>query len=231
MNSRELMETHVEALFRHDTNRRLRAVNEPQGGTVPRFFLGTTATGCVLRYRFDVPDTLCRALDTTAGSPPSLTAVWDEPVDPAPFRARLEADAPVQRVWAGPAFVFPAHLPASHRTQRITPDQVQLLRPCFEGWIAEVVAGRPLCATVIGDAAVAVCCSVRLTAFAHEAGVETAEAFRGRGLAAAAVAEWARDIRARELVPLYSTSWENSASRAVARKLNLMQFGSALHIT
>jgi GNAT superfamily N-acetyltransferase len=231
MNGRELMETHLDALFRHDAKRRLVAVNEPEGRTAPRFFLGTTATGCVLRYRFDVPDILCRALDTAALDLGSSTTAWNEPIDPAPFRAHLVADAPVQHVWAGPAFVFPAHLPTSHRTQRVTADQLELLRPYLGGWIADVVAGRPLCATVIGDAAVAVCCSVRLTATAHEAGVETAEAFRGRGFAAAAVAEWARDIRARGLIPLYSTSWTNSASRAVARKLKLVQFGSDLHIT
>jgi mono/diheme cytochrome c family protein len=70
-----------------------------------------------------------------------------------------------------------------------------------------------------------------LLAAAHEAGVETAASCRGRGYAAPVVAAWARAVRDVGRVPLYSTSWRNEASRAVARKLGLVCFGSDLHIT
>jgi RimJ/RimL family protein N-acetyltransferase len=66
---------------------------------------------------------------------------------------------------------------------------------------------------------------------AHEAGVETVPTFRGRGFAAQVVAAWVGAVREMGFVPLYSTSWENEASRSVARKLSLIQFGSDLHIT
>lgn len=66
---------------------------------------------------------------------------------------------------------------------------------------------------------------------ALEAGVETARPYRGRGYAARVVAAWAREVRDMGRVPLYSTSWKNEASRAVARKLALICFGNDLHIT
>jgi predicted GNAT family acetyltransferase len=82
-----------------------------------------------------------------------------------------------------------------------------------------------------GDRAVSLCCSVRRTEDAHEAGVETAHAARGRGYALGVVAAWAAAVHAAGRFPLYSTSWENLASRAVATKLGLIQFGNDLHIT
>jgi hypothetical protein len=84
--------------------------------------------------------------------------------------------------------------------------------------------------TVDGHAA-AVCCSGRRTGTAHEAAVETAAPYRGRGYAARVVGAWARAVREMGCVPLYSTSWQNEASRDVARKLALICFGSDLHIT
>jgi predicted GNAT family acetyltransferase len=78
--------------------------------------------------------------------------------------------------------------------------------------------------------AVSVCCSVRVTDRAHEAGVETHPEFRGRGHATRAVAEWAAAVWQLRCVPLYSTSWENASSRALARRLGLVQFGADLHI-
>jgi predicted GNAT family acetyltransferase len=72
---------------------------------------------------------------------------------------------------------------------------------------------------------------VRITHEAHEAGVETLPDFRGRGYATDVVAGWARLVRSLGAVPLYSTSWENAASQAVARKLRLVQYGADFHIT
>jgi RimJ/RimL family protein N-acetyltransferase len=88
-----------------------------------------------------------------------------------------------------------------------------------------------LIAAVIDDQAVAVCGSVRITARAHEAGVETSLPHRGHGYAAQTTAAWAKAVRALGVEPLYSTSWDNAASRAVARKLGLIHFCNDLHLT
>jgi predicted GNAT family acetyltransferase len=85
-------------------------------------------------------------------------------------------------------------------------------------------------AVVADDAAVSLCFSARLTERAAEAGVETLEGYRGRGYAPAVVLAWAQAIRASGRVPLYSTSWDNRASQAVARKLGLVQYGVDLSL-
>jgi hypothetical protein len=82
-------------------------------------------------------------------------------------------------------------------------------------------AGRPA----------ALCHSPRgCTAAAAEAGVETLEPLRGRGLATAAVACWARAVQRTGRLALYSCSWENAASQAVARKLSARIYGENWHV-
>ena len=108
---------------------------------------------------------------------------------------------------------------------------MQVLDAFLRDWIPDARIGQPLFALIVDEHAVSVCCTVRRTTEAHEAGVETVPAFRGHGYAAQVVTAWARAVRERGQVPLYSTSWQNEASRAVARKLGLIQFGNDLHIT
>jgi len=72
---------------------------------------------------------------------------------------------------------------------------------------------------------------VRITPEAHEAGVESLPEFRGRGYATDVVAAWALLVKSLGALPLYSTSWENTASQAVATKLQLVQYGGDFHIT
>jgi len=70
----------------------------------------------------------------------------------------------------------------------------------------------------------------RIPGEATEAGVETHPAFRGHGYAAIATAAWARAMRDRGVIPLYSTAWENFASQRVAAKLSLIRYGASLSI-
>jgi RimJ/RimL family protein N-acetyltransferase len=113
----------------------------------------------------------------------------------------------------------------------VTEANEHLLSPLFKGWARDIRRCQPMVMLSVDGQAVAICCSVRTTGAAHEAGVETAAAYRGRGYAAQVVAAWARAVRELDRVPLYSTSWENEASQAVARKLALIHFGSDLHIS
>jgi predicted GNAT family acetyltransferase len=77
----------------------------------------------------------------------------------------------------------------------------------------------PAWVVVEDGAAVAICRSARERSPGIEAGVVTAEEYRGRGYARRAVAAWAHELAERGHVPLYSTWWENVASRRIAERL------------
>jgi RimJ/RimL family protein N-acetyltransferase len=225
------MRLHVEALFTHDAEGQLVRVNEPAGTPAPRFFLGRTAEGAVWRFRHDVDRDLRRDLEAAIEGDVVREHVLDSPISPSRYEDILARFAPVQRTWTGPAFSFPQELPKTLDTVLVTEENAQLLRRHLQEWLPDVRLCQPMFALTVDGHVVAVCCSVRTTSTAHEAGVETATPYRGRGYAAQVVTAWARAVRDMSRVPLYSTAWQNEASRAVARKLALIRFGSDLHIT
>lgn len=239
---RALMEMHVEALYTHDAAGSIVRVREPDGAPAPRFFLGRVADGSVVRrYRHDVDDVLRRALESASTSggmlnEPALDAEYRATAELARYASILERVEPVRSKSAGPAFCFPEELPRAYESRDdavmlVTRANMEVLHALLPAWTSDVELSAPLLALVIDGTAVSVCASVRITPFAHEAGVDTAPAFRGRGYAPRIVAAWARAVRALGAEPLYSTGWHNAASRAVARKLGLVQFGCDVHLT
>jgi RimJ/RimL family protein N-acetyltransferase len=221
----ELMRLHVEALFTSDDRERLLKVNDLKQSFPPRLFLGRTSDGNLGRFRHDVPGPIMEALRSLGES----LGVQDN--DARPLVAILERHELVTKISSGPAYFFPAIPGRLEDVHAVTADNIELLTPYFEDWREDVLAGAPLFAVLIDGKAVSLCGSVRLSAGAHEAGVETHPSFRGRGLAARAVASWAQAMNATGVVPLYSTSWENRSSQALARKLGLVQYGVDLEIT
>lgn len=224
------MRLHIEALFTHDADGNLDRVNEANGAPAPRLFVGRTVDGVVRRFRHDVGAEVRRELDAALHEDHLEKHAIDSRIDASRYQAILGRSAPIERTWEGPVFAFPDQLPVGSEAVRLTRDNAQLLRPYLESWTPDVGVAEPMYVFVLDGHAVAVCASVRQTSMADEAGVDTARAFRGRGFAGQVVAAWAREIRKASRIPFYSTSWENEASRAVARKLGLMQFGSDLHI-
>ena len=216
------MRLHVEALFTHDDRGQVVRVNEPNGAPAPRFFLGRTARCSVLRFRNDVDEAVRAELRATA----ARDADSATPNDPAPYEAIVGRVTAIQRTEAGPAFIFPRELPTSADAVVISEANAELLRPHLEAWLPDVRSAQPMIGLAVAGHIVSVCASVRLTPDAYEAGVDTAPPFRGHGYAARVVTAWALGR-----IPLYSTSWRNAASRAVARKIGLIHFGSDLHIT
>lgn len=230
----DIMRLHVQAEFTHDAAGDLVATNEPTPGVAPRFFVGDTALGLVVRFRRDVPAVRRRALGEAlaiiARVPGSNET--DEPLDPMPFEHLLSQDAPIQHTSVGLAFRFPPPLPLVAGTRILRDDaDASILHPLLAAWAPDIRHSPPLVAMIVDGQAVAVCGSVRITSQAHEAGVETAPPFRGRGYGMGAAAAWAMAVRSLGVEPLYSTTWQNRASRAVARALSLTCVGRDLHIT
>ena len=227
----ELMRLHIEALFTHDANGDLVRVNDSNGAPAPRFFLGRTAEGAVVRFRHDVERAIRREIEAACDKQLAQARPLDMPSDPLPYQQILDRAAPVEKTWLGSAFCIPQTVRPTARAVAVTGANAELLRPLLEPWLPDVAVVQPMVALTLEDRAVSLCCSGRRTAAAHEAAVETAIAYRNRGYGSEAVKAWTQAVYAAGALPLYSIAWENSASRAVMRKLEVSSFGTDLHIT
>jgi RimJ/RimL family protein N-acetyltransferase len=229
----ELMNAHVRALFTHDFESRLLFVNEPGGTTnkAARMFFGRTRAGNLWRFRADLPENLREELAALCAKEPVGEELREPPRYAETYVRLLEQHAPVQELEAGPAYQFTENAGQSKSVLVVTEENAGILQGGFEDFVAELPDWQPFVALVENNRAVSICRSARITPEAHEAGVETLPNFRGKGCAQKVTAEWARLVLAAGAMPLYSTAWDNVASQAVARKLNLRCYGSDFHIT
>lgn len=216
----ELMRLHLLALYRHDARGRIACSNEWRPAPAPRFHLGRTSEGYLVRFRSDLSDA---PVD-------ELAALGD---DESGILRALDSQAPIERIWRGPAYALLAsvRVNASANALPIDAANAHLLRGGFDAWLDDVPHRQPFLAVIEGGRAVSLCASVRILSSAHEAGVETLPAFRGRGHALNAVAAWAEAVRRAGALPLYSTSSANAASQRVAAKLGATQFGVDFHVS
>jgi RimJ/RimL family protein N-acetyltransferase len=231
VNDRELMELRMAALFTHDAAGRIVTINELDGERAPRLFLGRTRDGHVWRVRDDLPQDVVDRLAALLGAQPPLDSA--NPRQPLAFAALCETlarHAPLGDVEQGPAWRFPETIPAARDVVFIGPENRELLCKHYAYAADHLDAGWPVAAVIKEGVAVSICHSSRLTPDVAEAGVDTEEPFRGRGYARDVAAAWAAAVRQSGRIPLYSTSWDNLASQAVARKLGLGLYGVDLSI-
>lgn len=217
------MQARAAAMYAHDPQGRITAVNQWDGGLVPRFHLFVTAAGALWRFRRDVPQSLADSIACYAASE-RLSA--QTPAHDARYRALLAAHAPIERLRCGPAFVFPEDFASDAVATPIDESNAHLLKGGLEPWRPDVPHRRPFMASLEDGRAAAVCVSARIGAAAHEAGVETDPAYRRRGHAVRAVAAWGKAVQALGLAAYYSTTWDNLASQAVAARLGLVRIGT-----
>lgn len=226
----ELMTQHVQACYTHDDAGNIVRINDWIGNAAPRFWLGRTPDGSIWRFRRDVPASVraeveasCREELRCSGEPrPSL--------HDSTYRRLFAEDDAALDVVAGPTYWFRRAVDVHGDVVRIAEENRDLLRDGLEAWLPDVSHQQPMVVSLHAGRAVSICASVRITPQAHEAGVETVPAFRRRGHALAAVAAWATAVMALGRVALYSTSWDNRASQAVAARLGLEAFGQEYRI-
>lgn len=224
------MRRQARALYEFDARGRIRTYNAPEGKVVdcPVVFLGRTGAGAVAAVRHDVPEPAATELLRLLQSEP------DDPGDAPPahreeLRRVVATLAPVAVEWSGPAFRFPATLP-EHRARALGPDDAHLLERAFPKLAGSAAARAPILAITEGDDVLSACYAATGAGPYVEAGVDTVEGARGRGLAPVVVAAWAAAVRRAGREPLYSTAWDNHASRRVAAKLGLIAYGSDWHL-
>jgi len=226
-------ELHLRTAFILNSEGRITSTREPGARRGPLFSLVRSSTSCAWAIRVDVPKDLASELDRLAREEPPALDLLDAPVNADRYlsllgdriRSGYEAVAKTRQS-DGPNFRFPDVV--AHASDIVVVEDERLLEHNFQGWVpGEIAAGRaPVLAIIEDGHPVSVCFCARRSDVAAEAGLETAEAFRGRGLAQRVTAAWASAIRATGRIPLYSTSWTNDASLAVARKLGLVAYAS-----
>jgi len=218
--TRELVERHVESLYALDEDGRMAAINDAEGAAPPRLALVRSSAGvrCILAR--GLPRELSEDLTALAAGEPAADAASPWPRQRARYRALLEAHAPVAREYAGPAFVLPRPTCDADNPARLLGDADRPLLAAHFAWLeSEWADAEPVAGVLAHGAVVSVCRCARLRTAAVEAGVETAPAYRGRGFARQATARWAEAIYAAGMRPLYSTSWGNTASLRIAAAL------------
>ncbi|HHT7237231.1 MULTISPECIES: GNAT family N-acetyltransferase [Bacillus] len=220
----DLIAIQAEVLFVHNQVGRIKSVNENGNPKAPRFFLGRTREGNITRYH-------CNLDDETVSKIEKLIREPSNHIEIAKIINVLNEERTVGNIWMGPAFMFPNNLHKPTRTIQITEKNKELLRENFPNLIEQMEWRQPYFAIVENEQVVSICCSARSTTIAAEASVETLAEFQGNGYGTDVVTAWAISIQEEKRIPFYSTSWDNYASQAVARKLKLINYGMNLHIT
>lgn len=220
----ELMECHVEVLYKHDEIERITHINELPHDIAPRIYIGTTKIGRIVRYSNRLREDLVKDLDEVINT--SLNIELAEIIN------ILHKCEQLNNVWIGPAYVFPKLIEQkSICAIQITQSNKELLKPNFPFTYDELEYKQPCYAIVQHNKAVSICCSARQTSMAAEASLYTLEAYRGKRYGVEVSNAWAADIQNQGRIALYSTSWDNFSSQSVAKKLKLIQYGTDINFS
>lgn len=223
-----LVELRGPLLFKLDDDGKLLSTNEPAeriGDPAPDLY-GCLAEGRLRTwYGSQMTAKLVAYFQAALGA----TAVTEEKVFAASRLLSARQNCAVT-VDAGPAFRCEhAALAPSGDTVLVTSAHLELVKP-FPYLYKNYEQLSPCLVRIVDGETVAVCRTVRRFRTYVECGVDTLRGYEGRGYGTAVVRDWCVAVLQRGLVPLYSTQWQNLASRAVARKLKMTQYATDISI-
>lgn len=226
----ELMEMQAKALFTYDENSFIHEINDMYHAPAPRFFLGCTEEGNVIRFRFNLPEGIIKSLKDLVTAEPRHDSLQIDTVLLKKIQGILQEHQEIQKIHEGPAYKLPQPTSLPSGVVKITADNAYLLKNSFDYMLTELPYWEPCFVKFVEGNAASICFSARIADASHEAGVETLPRYRGNGYAAEVAAVWASAIYDMGRIPTYSTSWENTASQTVARKLRCNLYGTNLSI-
>jgi hypothetical protein len=239
----DLLKIDFRTLFILNTNDRILDENEPIPSEGPQFWLARCSEGQVYGFHVDVNDKTIDRIKHLIASDPTTP---DEPGHRNNLHDYLTL---LRRGQSDPDYNFGLiyHLP--HSLSYVTPsnlvfsnlDDGKALLHSWQtsgmpkslldlGFNSTADIWPPWCAAIVGDEVASLAFCARLSDEGAELGLVTVKEFRGRGLAAAVTAGWARhpELEGREL--FYSMDARNEGSKRVAERLGLRQVGLSLRI-
>jgi RimJ/RimL family protein N-acetyltransferase len=227
-----LLDRHADVLFRMDDHQRLVGLNELGDDPPPRLFLARGETTHRIWFGADVGEgtietcrAIARELPRWDGQQPAAS-LYDS------IRAALALEAPIVDETNGPAFRFGERvdIPTETGARVIDAASAQLLEYNFPYTRSILALRSPVVGIVVDGSVVSACYCARKRPNACEAGVDTVEPYRGRGFAALVVSAWRDAVETLGREPLYSTSWDNLASRAIAARLRLIPYAETVSL-
>jgi hypothetical protein len=226
----KLLEMHIEALFTLNSQSKLVTINEPWDKTkdAPRLYLGKTFDGSVIyKFRYDIPSEILKKLEEYL-SEEILPNENNGIRYTNEYLKILESKNYFEEICY---FYKETINPIKNNCIKITIGNINDFESNGFEWLNdEITYCQPCYGIIEKDKIISICRSVRITERAHEAGIETAGEYRGKGLAVTALINWADDIQRNGYIPLYSTSKENKSSQRVAEKTLLNKFGIGISI-
>ncbi|HEV2364954.1 MAG TPA: hypothetical protein VGS12_12245 [Caulobacteraceae bacterium] len=243
MDGFELLRADIKTLFVLSPSGRLVCENDPDRSPAPRFHLAGCARGNLVHVGEALEEPAAAELLALAAEEPPLTAFGQRPRHRRRYREILERGQRIEREFSGPIYALSSgarFAPAATLVWSATAAGVALMDVIERDGVPAGLRGLgfedashfwpPWCAATEAGELVSICFAARLSLWGAEAGVATAPAHRGRGIAAAVTAGWSRSpaLSGRRL--FYSTSDDNRSSQAVARRLRLPLVGAAFSL-
>jgi hypothetical protein len=244
MNDRDLLALEGETVFDLTADGRLLRWSTPGHRPPPRFGIAGCPSGTVFGIGHSVGAETARELARLAEREPPFPEPWTRPVYFDEYRRLLAVEAPITQIGEGIFWVFPERLAFEHPASLVasgTPSGDRLVAHLAEQGMTPLLveAGfktieelwAPWCLALEGEEIAGLAYTVGLRAASAEVGVYTLKSYRGRGLAAAATAGWARHPALRGNTLFYATDRQNISSQRVAERLGLRLLGTSVAMT